>query len=100
MVYNLSLINGTGLVPFISTVNTELMYGWYGNLALIAMFCIFLISFIMKTGNAQKSTAYSALFVGLFSILFRTMGLVGDITVLIVWIVFGLIMGASFLFND
>lgn len=100
MTYNLSLINGTGVVPFIQTVNSELMFNWYGNLALITMFVLFYMGFVAYTNNTKKSLGMSSLFVALFSIIFRTMGLVQDVVVLIAWIIVAIVAGLAFLTPD
>jgi len=100
MVYNMSLINGSGIVPIMQTVNDNLTYGWYGNMALITITIILFMGFFKQSGNAQKAMAFSSLFLGLFSIMFRTMGLVPDETVVISWAIAGIIIAISFMFAD
>lgn len=100
MVYNLSLINGTGVVPLINTVNTNLMYGWYGNMALITIFVIVIMGFIAKTNNFMKSFGITSLLVAIFSVMFHSMGFVPDSTVVLCWVIAGLAALLTFMIPD
>jgi len=87
MSYNLSLINGSGLVPLVQTVNERLMFGWYGSLILLALFVILFFAFVRNTGDAKRSFSWSATVVALLSLPLRALGLVNDYTVFITWII-------------
>ncbi len=100
MAYNLSLVNGSGVVQFVQTVNDQLMFGWYGKLTLITLFIIFYIGFLKTTNNSKKAFGMSALFVALFSVMFRTMRLIADSDLLIAWIIAAIVMALSFLTPD
>lgn len=95
--YNLSLINGTGLVPFLQTINTNLMFGWFGNFALIALFTFFLIGFVTYTNDFKKSVGYASLIIAIMSIFFRGLELVGDSTVFISWVIVAIVTAVLFL---
>lgn len=98
--HNLTIINGTGMVPLIKTVNDNLMYGWYGNLALITIFAIFVMGFIRYTNNAKKSIGMASLFTAVFSIFFISWGIIPDETVIICWVIAGISIGINFMFPD
>jgi len=97
MAYNLTLINGTGVVPFLQTVNEELMFGWYGNLGLIALFLILYMGFQAYTNNFKKSIGIASLLVAIASVMFHSMSFVPAGTVLLCWVLAALIAGISFI---
>jgi len=97
MTYNLSLINGTGIVPLLTSVNTELMFGWYGRLALVTIFVILIMAFAIRTNNYAKSFSFASLLTALSSLLFRVIDIVSDIDVLIAWIIAAILIGVSFM---
>jgi len=100
MVYNLSNINASGLVPLTQSVNTELMYGHYGNLALLTIFIIIFLGFAAKTRDTKMSFAMTSLFVAVFSIMLRGLNLVPDNTVLVAWVIAGVAGAIHFLIKD
>lgn len=100
MVYNLSLINGSGVVPLVTTVSNELMFGWYGNMALITLFVIFIMGFISYTNNFKKSVGISSLLTAVFSVMFHSLGFVPEVTVLVCWVIAAVVAGVTFLVPD
>lgn len=100
MPYNLSLINGSGIAPMLQTVNDELMFGWYGVLGLITLFILFYMGFVAKTNNARKSLAFSSLFTALSSVLFRTIEIINDTTLLITWILVAFLIALSYMSKE
>lgn len=100
MSYNLSLINGSGIVPLLTTVNEELMFGWYGRFGLITLFIILSIAFIVRTNNTAKSLTFASLITALSSVLFRTIGLIIDTDMMITWVIAAILMGYSVLSQE
>ena len=98
--YNLSLINGTGLVPMMQTVNTELMFGFYGVVALITIGVMLFLSMIIFSQNMKKSMGFTTLFIAVLSILFRMISLVSDDIVIIAWILAAVSVMLSFFTPD
>ena len=98
--WNLSLVNGSGIVPFLSTVSDNLMFGWYGTLALIALFAIMFMSMMSYSNDAKKSFGLTSLMIAVFSVFFRVFGLVFDSTVLVAWILAGLATAIIFFTPD
>ncbi len=85
MPYNMSLVNGSGLVPFLQTTSEVFMQGQYGNLMLITLFVIMFMAFIKFTNNFKMAIGISSLFTAVFSVFLRALLLIGDQTVVIVW---------------
>lgn len=100
MAYNLSLINGSGIVPFLDTVNSELMFGWYGNLVLITLFTILIMAMQHYTNNFKKSIQFSSLMTAVFAILFNGIGLVDTFAVVVSWIFAAIVAGVAFFTRD
>jgi len=87
MTYNLSMVNGSGLVPLIQTVNTELMFGWFGNLFLLTFFVILFLAFSRSSGNPSGSFSWAATICALIALPLRALSIVNDMAVFITWII-------------
>ena len=98
--YNLSLINGSGVVPLLTTVNDNLMFGWYGNLALLTIGVIITLSITAYGNNFKKAIGFSSLVCAVFSIIFNTIGLVPDQTVILSWVIAAIVMMVAIFFPD
>lgn len=95
--WNLSLINSSNIVPFIQTVDEHLMFGYYGIGILITLFVLFLMGFQAYTNDWIKSLGTSSLMIAIFSILFRGLGLVNDVAVLVSWVAAAIFISITFL---
>jgi len=76
--YNLSGIaqNTTGIASFVVGVNDQLMFGWLGNLFLMIIFVVALISFLVGTNDAGKAFIGSSFIAWVSSLLLVAAGLV------------------------
>lgn len=81
MVYNLTGIstNSTSVVGFASGVSSELMFGWFFTLILIAITIVMFMSFMLRTGDINKSLASTAFVAFAMSILLRAAGLIPNL---------------------
>ena len=100
MPYNMSLINGSGIVSFIETVNDEMMFGYFGIMFLLAFGIILFMAYYHKTNDPKSSAGFSSLIVAVLSVFMRTFNLVPDIAVLIAWILAAIIVLISFFVPD
>lgn len=98
--WNLSAINGTGILPLMQTVNTSLMYGWFGPMLLITIFVILMLGYMAASGNDfKRSAGVASLFTAIFSVFLRSLMLISDMHLLIAWIVAAVIAAITF-FSD
>lgn len=98
MSYNLTAIadNSTSLANFFSTINNVLGLGWLGTILLFGITIVFYLSMVFSTNDGQKSLI-AAVFVGFtLSILFRALGLVGDVVLFAYLVGLALILAFSF----
>ena len=100
MPYNMSLINGSGTVAFIQTVNDKMMFGYFGTMFLITLGIILFMAYYNKTNSPKSSAGFSSLIVAVMSVFMRTFNLVPDIAVLIAWILAAIIVLISFFVPD
>lgn len=84
--YNLSLINGTGMVPLLQTVNERLMFGYFGILFLIAFFLITFMSFQRANNDAIRAFSWSATMTAIMTLPLRALPLINDYTLYATWI--------------
>jgi hypothetical protein len=98
--YNLTLIDSTGVQPLLQTVNEHLMFGWYGNLALLTLGVIILLSMLAYNNNLKKSLGLASVICGVISVAFRILSLVPDETVLITWVIAAVVVLLSLLIPD
>lgn len=92
MTYNLTLVNGTGILAITQTVNSELTFGFFGIMLLVAISLIGFLSFYRFTNDGIRSMNY-ALFIGAVSSLpLRALSLVNDLSVFITWILLGIMV--------
>lgn len=95
-VYNLTLINGSGVLPFVQTVNTNLMEGWFGTLMIIALFAIVFMSINGRIQEPGRSFSLAALICAVISLPLLTLNLV---TIITVWVAWGLaVLSMGFIF--
>ena len=86
--YNLSLVsNNTGIVPIMQSVNTELMFGWFGNMFLLTLGAILFMAFFHSTGEPNKSLAATAYILFVSASFMRVLELVGTDVVLLTFII-------------
>jgi len=100
MVYNLSLINGSGITPLIKTVNDNLMFGWYGNLILIAVFAILYLGFSKHTQNDKYSIAVASFITAISSVIFIALGVIPFVTLITCWVIAALTISLLFFSSD
>lgn len=86
MVYNLSLINGTGIVSLTQTVNQELMFGWFGPMLLLTIFLITFISMVQFSQDARRSFSYASTITAIMSLPVSTLQLASEVWVFGTWI--------------
>ena len=80
VLYNLTQINGSGYVALMGSVNNILLFHQLGNLILLSLFIILIMSFI-KNGNSIKFSLAAASFVTFIICSFlRIINLVNDLT--------------------
>ena len=86
--YNLTSIsqNATSFVDIMVNTNNVLMSGMLGLLLLIALTAISFISFYYYTREPGKSAGGAMILCLGFSVLLRAMGMVNDITIVVVLI--------------
>jgi len=86
--YNLTLMgNSTSLLTLTQTVNTTLMHGWFGRLALISIFIIILIIGYKVTRRMSTASIGASAIVFILAIFFRIMSLATDMDM---WMALGL----------
>ena len=100
MTYNLTGImagNESGLLTFITDVNTVLMGGWLGNLFLMAFSIILFSAFWMQTADVPKSLMGTFMIIFVLSISFVALGLAYPITPFIAgtFLVLGIVFSYS-----
>ena len=91
MTYNLSSIaNSSDYVTFMQKVNTNLMFGWYGNLILIATAFILFMSFMQKTRNFRSSLVATMALCFTISLPLKAINMIGSFAVFVVGVGFAL----------
>lgn len=98
--YNLTLINSTGLVTLTQTVNSELMFGMWGNMMLLTIFVICFMSFNRFANDTKRPLAYSFTIIAILSLLLTGLNLVNDYVVLFSWTMAGLFTMLVFMTSD
>ena len=98
--YNLSAImdsNQSGLLDFVTDVNSVLMYGWLGDLFLMGLTIILFTSFWLSTADISKSTMGTFFIVFVLSISMVALGLVHSMTPFIAgtFLVLGIVFSYS-----
>lgn len=79
MSYNITVVgNSSGFLEVVQNLNTELMFGWFGVLMLIAIGGILFIAFVTTTNSTRKSFAATAFICFALSIILRAVELVPD----------------------
>lgn len=83
--YNLTQMgNVSGIVPFLQTVNSELMKGYFGVLLLAAIWVIAFMAFLQSSGGDGMKSAATASFISLVICLFlRSLELVPDLAIFV-----------------
>jgi len=101
MVYNLSLIaNQSSMIPMLQTVDSELMFGYFGLFALVTVFLIFFMAFYLATQKPEKALP-GALFVALFTnIVFVIIDIINPTTLWFTAISLALALGFGWASND
>lgn len=96
--YNLSLVaNNSGIVSIMQKTNTELMFGWYGNMILITLGTILFMAFFHSTGEANKSMAATGYILFASAAFMRVLDLVGDYAVFITLIIAAIATASLFI---
>lgn len=98
--YNLSNINGTGIVPFISSVNTQLMGGMYGILMLLVIGVILFMAYVHFTNDPRSGLGLSSLITAVFSVFFLIFEWIDVKVVLVAWVVAAIFAALSFFTSD
>ena len=85
MAYNLTGIstNTTGIASLAQGVNSELMFGWFGVILLMALTSIIYIGFQSTTGEASKAFSATAFISVSLAILLRFLDLLPDLALFI-----------------
>lgn len=97
-VYNLTLVaNNSGIVPMMQSVNTELMFGWFGNMFLITLGAILFMGFFHSTGEPNKSFAATGYILFVSASLMRVLELVGDDAVFVTLVLAAMATASLFL---
>ena len=81
--YNMTQINGTSVLALAQSENNILMYGMLGNLLLLGLFLISITSMQHFNNNIKLNLMFSSLLIAIFSIFFKLLSLVQDMTVFI-----------------
>jgi hypothetical protein len=82
--YNLSLVSNTSsIVGLAQKVNTELMFGYFGDMLVLTIGIIFFMHFIISTGDAKRALASSAYIVMTIAMLLNVLDMVSVRTVFI-----------------
>jgi hypothetical protein len=98
--YNLTLIDGSGVQPMLQSVNENLMFGWYGALALITIAVIMFMAMVAYSNNIKKSAGLTSIIIATLSVGFRIINLVSDDTVIVCWVIGAVIMMLVILMPD
>jgi len=79
--YNLTLAlnNASSVVALSQSVNTNLMFGWYGFFVLLGIFCVTMMISYAVTNSMNKAFMAACWILFLSSIPFRIMGLITDL---------------------
>ena len=98
MVYNLTGIgnNAIGLLGFTQGVNDVLMGGWLGTMFLIAISTIIFLTYMFRTGDAQKSMAAASFISFGLSIFLGALNLLPDMVMFIALILSAITLAVSF----
>lgn len=91
MVYNLTGMseNVTGFGSFLAGTSDVLLGGWLGTLIIIGVGAIMLINMTYKTTNVNNALMVTLFVCFIISVLFRIIGLSGDLLVFILLIGLG-----------
>lgn len=98
--YNLTQINGSGIVPLISSTDDVLLYNWYGNLILIGLILIFYLNFVKRTDSPKQSITASSLIVAISASIFLSLGFITSTVLIICWVIVAIAGGLMFLIPE
>ena len=94
--YNLTALaqNSTSMLGMTQAVNTVLLGGWLGVLVLVMVFSILFLSFYFSNGDVNRAIAASGTICFIFSLLLVAMGLLDNMVVYIMLVLF--VVGVAF----
>ena len=95
--YNLTKVDATNILTLTQSVNELFMENHLGIILLIVIFAVSYLSFTLYNDDPKMNLTVSLFAVSLFSILFRIVNLVPDITPFFCWGLFALAISAWFL---
>lgn len=78
--YNMTIVDASNILTFIQTTNDSFVQSQLGHLILLSIFFISLISFSFTERDVKYNLVVSMFAVAIFSILFRILQLVPDMT--------------------
>ena len=98
MTYNMTAIatNSTNFIGFMTSINTELMGGWFGNILIVCLSAVILGSFLSVTNDSQKSFVGTAFITIIMALLLRAIDLIGNVSMFTTLSISGLIIAFSF----
>lgn len=95
--YNLTDVDATNILTLTQSINELFMENDLGNILLIVIFAVSYLSFTLFNDNPKMNITVSLFAISLFSILFRLVSIVPDITPFICWGLFALSLAAWYL---
>lgn len=99
MTYNVTNVaNSTGVLDFVQNVNSQLMYGTFGVLLLVAFGGIIFFTLVAKTGHANKSMATTFFLTFIMGVIFATLNLVHEMVLVVC--LFGLAVSLALMKNE
>lgn len=83
MPYNLTLINSTGMVSLVQTINSNLMFHWFGSLAMVAFWTIVYMSISKDSDSVSRDFSIASFMTFILALLLRALSLVPDVVIFI-----------------
>ena len=93
MTYNLTgMANTTGMLGITQSINSELMFNFFGIMMLLIIYVILILTFVHRTEDGHKSLLAASFICFGLSIMLRGLQLVPDIVVWVLLIISGVIV--------
>jgi hypothetical protein len=94
MVYS-NLTNITGMLDLVQRVNSDLMFGWFGILILIAIGLILFTSFIAKENDIGKALTGTLFILFVLGLSLRALSLIPDLAIFVLLIGAALVIAVT-----
>ena len=95
--YNLTEVNAKNILTLTQSINELFMENDLGNIILVVIFAISYLSFTLFNDDPKMNLTVSLFAISIFSILFRLVDIVPDITPFFCWGLFALSISFWFL---